>query len=82
MGIWMEIRCENRNEPSANMVPPNFSSHCWSRDNSGPMDEALDTQAGVISTLKLLEAEAKKAGWKKIQKGWICPYCAKAMGLS
>lgn len=75
MGTWIEFRCENRSEASADGASwP--GKRCWSHDNEGPMDMALDTRASVVETLQGMERHAIASGWKKTRDGWICPFCA------
>lgn len=76
MGIWIEMRCENRSNPSSEGKPGSFDKRCWSHDNAGPMEMANDTQASVIETLRDMESKAHTEGWEKTKYGWICPHCA------
>lgn len=80
MGIWIEYRCENLSEPSAE---GNHLRRCASLDNSGPMRmTATDTRAAVLDALQELDAEAHRIGWKKSRTGWVCAFCAGQLGLS
>jgi hypothetical protein len=74
MGIWMEIRCENRDEPNAYT---GFDDECWSYQNQGAMEMAADTQSSVLWTLKIMEKQSIKGGWVKIKNKWYCPHCKK-----
>lgn len=78
MGTWIEIRCEKRGEPFADGVGLHAGERCYSHVNSGPMDMAEDTQAGVLVTLRKLDKKARSEGWLKTRDGWVCPYCQKA----
>lgn len=69
MSTWLEIRCELRSEPGS-------SDKCWSDNDSGPMQMASDNQKSILSALRQMHAEAKKAGWVKSADGWVCPHCA------
>jgi len=82
MGTWIEIRCENRSESSAEGRGINVGDRCYSHDNAGPMDMANDTRASVAETLRVLDEDAKSSGWKKTREGWICPFCVKSTGLT
>ncbi|MDZ5605195.1 hypothetical protein SJI00_20700 [Pseudomonas sp. RP23018S] len=79
MAIWIEYRCENMNEPSAE------GSHirrCESLDNSGPMGmTAKDTREAVAVTLRILDEDAVNYGWKRTPAGWVCAFCAEQLGL-
>lgn len=79
MGTWIEIRCENRSEPSAEGRGIKVGDRCYSHDNSGPMDMASDTRASVAETLRFLNEDARESGWKKTREGWICPFCVMAL---
>ena len=81
MGIWIEFRCENREEECAKAVN-GVGKRCDSHDNSGPMEMAGDKQADVIETLRIMSGDAKtKFGWCRTKDGWFCGYCAKQLGL-
>jgi hypothetical protein len=43
------------------------------------MEMAGDTKASILDTVRELEAEARKDGWKKTREGWVCPFCVKAL---
>ena len=67
--IWIELRCERRTE----------GVRCLSDDNEGPMGGALDSRKDVAAMLRLIEADARKGGWKKVRgEGWVCPRCLSA----
>lgn len=70
MAIWIELRCEKRGEGREKWNEP-----CWSDENNGPGEMADDTKTSVEKTLTFLATEAKKAGWKKLKEGWVCPCC-------
>lgn len=74
MGFWMELRCESRTDAVLDTDP---AQQCWSHVNQGPMQEASDSQASVLSAYRDLAAEARSTGWKRTRQGWICPFCAK-----
>lgn len=76
MGTWIELRCEQRSESSAD---GDGIKRCWSHDNAGPMEMAGDTRASLIETMRNLEAQARSTAWKKTQVGWVCPFCAPLM---
>ena len=71
MGIWIELRCEERKNPSGFSQ----SERCYSSINSGPMGMAGDTRNKVLNLLEQLYNEARKSGWKKKKNGWVCPFC-------
>lgn len=71
MATWMELRCDVNGDPTS------YDHKCWSSVNAGPMQMAGDTQAAVVQTLKDLQAEATRQGWKRIPDGWACPHCKK-----
>lgn len=77
MGTWIELRCENRDNPSAKANELMPFKCCYSNHNSGPGELAIDTRASILETLRRMEADAKQAGWEKTRYGWICPFCAK-----
>lgn len=79
MATWIEIRCENRTDPSSEGRGLKVGDRCLSHDNSGPMDMAGDTRASILDTVRELEAEARNDGWKKTREGWVCPFCVKAL---
>lgn len=81
MGTWIEYRCENRTEPSAEGPGIKIGDRCLSSDNAGPMAMADDTRASVLEVIRELDEEALESGWKKTRSGWICPFCVKSMGL-
>ncbi|AGR89081.1 hypothetical protein VL2_gp033 [Pseudomonas phage vB_PaeM_VL12] len=74
MGIWMEVRCEDRSEEWSE-GHGYFPHRCWSHENEGPMGEAPETREGVINTYRHLEEEARSLGWVRFRHGWVCPYC-------
>ncbi|CEQ38328.1 hypothetical protein [Pseudomonas phage vB_PaeM_PAO1_Ab06] len=53
MGIWMEVRCEDRSEEWSE-GHGYFPHRCWSHENEGPMGEAPETREGVINTYRHL----------------------------
>lgn len=63
MGTFVELRCENHTEQC-----------CKAGIQMGRL--AFDTQAGVLLTLNIVEANARKNGWRKTRQGWLCAYCA------
>lgn len=69
MAIWLEMRCEDRNEEDR---------QCWSKVNTGPMLLAGDTLADVRMGYSELRAQAARMKWKQTAKGWLCPFCAAA----
>lgn len=82
MGTWIEFRCENRTEPTADGRGLNVGDRCLSHDNIGPMEMACDTNTSILETVSELTAEARNDGWKKTRGGWVCPFCVKAMLMS
>jgi hypothetical protein len=68
MATWIELRCERRGRNN---------SKCHSNVNSGPMDLSADTRRAVIETLRDIERDAIKGGWRKLRDGWVCPACLK-----
>lgn len=79
MSTWIEFRCENRTEPSAEGPGLKVGDRCLPNDNAGPMAMALDTRASILGVLSELDAEARQEGWKKTREGWICPFCVSVM---
>lgn len=77
MATWIEFRCENRTEPSSEGRGLKVGDRCLSHDNAGPMEMAGDTKASILDTVRELEAEARKDGWKKTREGWVCPFASK-----
>lgn len=75
MGTWIEFRCENRCEPSAENTPWETDG-CWSHRNAGPMELAEDTRVDLIATVRTMERQARGYGWIRTKEGWVCPYCA------
>ena len=68
--IWLEIHCELRcNE--------NTHEGCFSnRDDWTPEASSDDNVDNVKKTLECLSEDARKVGWRKIEKiGWVCPPC-------
>ena len=82
MGTWIEYRCENRLESSADGPGIKVGDRCFSDDNAGPKDLADDTRASVLEVIRELDEEALNSGWMKTRSGWICPFCVKSMGLA
>lgn len=79
MAIWIEYRCENMTESSAN---GDHRRRCESLDNNGPMGmTAKDTREAVAVTLRSLDESAQDLGWKKTRDGWVCAFCAGQLGL-
>jgi hypothetical protein len=77
MGTWIELRYENRTNPSSwGKDGRGANGKCDSHDNSGPMELASDTRESVSHVLRLLDGTAKKSGWMKTKYGWICAFCA------
>jgi hypothetical protein len=72
MGIWMEVRCENRAEDNAHT---SYDNSCFSNSNIGPMAEANDNAKSITRIFKYLESEAKTEGWLKKKGKWYCPHC-------
>lgn len=72
MGIWIEIRCENRNNRSA------ISATGKCEEGTGDMAAAYDqeTQGGIMLTLSGLMELATREGWKRSAYGWVCRHCA------
>lgn len=80
MGVWIELRCENRDSADVTGTWNGTRyERCLSHDNDGPMGEASETNAKVVRLLSNLGKEALASGWKKTRAGWICPYCVQAM---
>lgn len=79
MGTWIEIRCENRSEPSADGDGAVSGQRCYSHDNRGPMGLSEDTHSSILVTLRGMAREAREGGWVKTQDGWVCPYCIKRL---
>lgn len=77
MGYWLELRCENRDNPSANTSDGLTFKRCYSNDNIGPGELASDTRESVLEVWREIDRGAKQAGWVKTKYGWICPFCAK-----
>lgn len=82
MGTWIELRCENRAELSAEGRGINVGERCYSHDNAGPMEMSGDTKASINETINSLAEEAESHGWLKNASGWFCPYCVKALELT
>lgn len=72
MGTWIELRCE-KHGPATGF---GLDDRCYSDTNHGPMGMAADTRKSVADTLKDLEQEARRGGWKRTRFGWVCPHCA------
>ena len=70
--IFMELRCEDSSEEYADISGYN---RCWSHDNAGCGVFSHGTQMGAISGARELFNEARKAGWKRMKHGWVCPFC-------
>lgn len=70
MSVWMEIRCERRNECNDH---PSTDKSCWSYRNAGPMEMASDNLSSIARVWKLLCEDAEKSGWKRTRAGWVCP---------
>jgi hypothetical protein len=47
MATWLELRCENRDNPSAGLQKVAYR-RCESHDNGGPMELAKDTRASIL----------------------------------
>lgn len=79
MGTWIEFRCENRGEPSADGHGEHHGQRCYSHINSGPMEIAEDTHASVLATLRKMAKQAREEGWVKTPDGWVCPFCVRTL---
>jgi hypothetical protein len=75
MAIWMEIRCDGRNEKGG-------PDGCWSHTNSGPQEMAHNTKGSVENFRRILLNEARDAGWQIKRHWFFCPVCAEARGLT
>ncbi|WP_308317764.1 hypothetical protein [Serratia marcescens] len=75
MAIFISLRCEMRGEGRAVWS----GTRCWSDDNDDPHVMADDTKKSAADCMTLLFSDAKEAGWKKINGGWVCPNCQKHM---
>lgn len=79
--IFMELRCEDSSEPHAaggwvkgdNGMPR--IARCWSHDNNGCGTFSEGTQKGAQTGARELISDAKQCGWKKLNHGWVCPFC-------
>lgn len=72
MGIWIELRCDAREQPTG-YAP---KERCFSAVNDGPSGMVDHRVASALSLLRRLEKDAKALGWKKTREGWVCPHCA------
>ncbi|MBF2790588.1 hypothetical protein ISN40_10235 [Enterobacter asburiae] len=71
MAIFITLRCEGRGEGRSE-----FGKYrCWSDDNDDPYVLAGDTKKDAYLSLEDLFTDAKSAGWKRINGGWMCPNC-------
>jgi len=75
MAIFISLRCEERGDGRS----PYGGTRCWSDDNNDPWTMADDTKKSADACMSELFAEAKEAGWKKVNGGWVCPACQKHM---
>jgi hypothetical protein len=48
---------------------------CWSNNMAGPMELCAEDHASVAMTIRDMNADAKKCGWKRLREGWVCPEC-------
>lgn len=71
MGFWIELRCENRDNPSAGPIVGDDGSlkRCYSHNNRGPGNLADDTRESVLDVLRDIEQGAKGSGWVKTKYG-------------
>lgn len=77
MGIWIELRCEHRDkEESYGGELGEFHGRCWSHDNTGCGQIALDTVKDVVATKREIEGAAAASGWTRTREGWVCPFCS------
>jgi hypothetical protein len=72
MAYWIEIRCEDRDQPYAEGY---LNARCWSFDNQGCGDLASDNVSDLLAVRRHIEIRALEAGWKKLKRGWVCPHC-------
>lgn len=79
MAYWIELRCEDRDESYADF---SYYKKCWSYFNYGLGDLAFDTVKDLLATRSAIECNAKKAGWKKLSRGWVCPHCVEHSKLN
>ena len=70
--IYIEIRCENRNEDNP---------ECLSHTNDDEHEMSADTQKQVLLSYRILTERALKGGYVKLKGEWICPSCADFLGL-
>lgn len=72
--IYMELRCEDRSEPYADVEIR--GERCWSHDNYGCAQFASDTLSDGFIGIQQLFVEATECGWEQIKDhGWVCPHC-------
>ena len=77
MSVWIELHCDRLREGQL----PNdiLRLRCWSNDGNSPGVMAHNPTADVKETLKNLQIEARKAGWKTERIAgrteWVCPGC-------
>lgn len=75
MAVWMELRCDGRNEPG-------YPDDCWSHTNSGPQEMANNSKGSVDTHRRILQNQAAEAGWVVKRVFVWCPACAKHKGFS
>lgn len=71
--IFIEIRCDNRNENNPD---------CDSTKYDGEMTASENTQAGMIREYRLWVQRHINDGWVKRADKIYCPSCAKFLKLS
>lgn len=65
MGYWIELHCDAQKD--------GCESH--SADNYGEL--VGSTVQNIIGIKRVMEATAKRFGWRRTKTGWICPKCSK-----
>ncbi|EFR6141852.1 hypothetical protein HYK36_004236 [Salmonella enterica] len=73
MAIFISLRCELRGEGRSEFS----KTRCWSDDNDEPWVLAADTKRSASDCMNDLFSDAKDAGWRKVNGGWVCPNCIK-----
>lgn len=67
MSLWIELHCDYH-------LDGDWRSSCHTYQNRNMMGMARNLSSTQIVIASIV-AEAKRAGWRKINKKWACPHC-------
>jgi hypothetical protein len=73
MSFWMELMCDVRKD---GIDPANIlRNRCYTHNNDNVTGHAMNTKVSVLAYRGILEHNAVRQGWTKINGNWVCPGC-------